>query len=151
MKSVSNQNFTNGIKQGYVNVKIFLAQTPKPIVGVTALSYEEVVDTEALYGIGNQPIGFGYGNYSYTGSIDLYHDEVESLQLIALAQGDNSGSITSILPFDIIVIISKFDSSTVSKHVLKNCIFQSNGRTLASGDASIKVSIPFMFSHINWI
>jgi hypothetical protein len=133
-------------------VKIFLSSSTKPLIGVKALSYTETNTKTAEYGIGSQPIGYSSGRYEYDGSITLYHNEVEALQQIALAQGDVQGSITSILPFDIIIIIGKTGSTTTKKHILKNCVFQSNGRTLAEGDgAAFTVEIPILFSHILWV
>jgi hypothetical protein len=153
MKSISNVNYTDGIKESWVNVKIFLSNSTKPIVGVKGLSYTETNSKVAEYGIGSQPIGYSSGRYEYDGSINLYLNEVEALQTVAFQQGDPQGSITTILPFDVIITIGKTGSTTPPKtQVLKNVVFQSNGRTLAEGDgAAISVEIPILFSHILWV
>jgi hypothetical protein len=151
VKSISNRNFTDGIKEGWINVKIFLSNTPEPVTGVTGLSYNEVNTKTALYGGGNEPIGYAVGNYEYDGEITLYENEVTALQKIAQNQGDVAGSITSILPFDIIITIDKTGTAEIKRHVLKNVVFQSNGRQLTQGDGAILVTIPLLFSKILWV
>lgn len=151
MKSISNKNFTQGLVEGWINAKIFLASSTTPITGVMGLKYTETNNKEAVYGIGNQPIGFSISNYEYDGEITLLLSEVQALQLVAVAQGDSAGSITSILPFEIFIIIDKIGSTSIQKNILNNCVFQSNGIELSQGEGVITVTIPIMFSSIQWV
>ena len=117
-QQLNNTVFIDGLTQGWATVKVNFAGSVNPITGITGISYTETNTKEAIYGYSNQPLGYSIGNYSYTGTISLFQFELETLQQIAIANGDSAGSITTILPFDLIITQNKFGSLTTTRQIL---------------------------------
>ena len=150
-QQLNNTVFIDGLTQGWATVKVNFAGSVNPITGITGISYTETNTKEAIYGYSNQPLGYSIGNYSYTGTISLFQFELETLQQIAIANGDSAGSITTILPFDLIITQNKFGSLTTTRQILKNVVFNNNGRAIKQGDGTIITDIDICFSGVQWI
>lgn len=152
MKSiVANTPLINGFEYGWSNITV-LINGVLPTVGITAIDYKETSAMENLYGVGNMPIARGVGNYTYEASITLYKSELIALQRAARTQNplNTTGSISAILPFDIIVSYLRPDGSGTTTDTLKNVQFLENSVGSGQGDTSIIVQIPLVLSHINW-
>lgn len=76
-------------------------------VGVAEISYNDEKGTEARYGKGAVPRGYGRKNYKASGSMTLDRDEFEKLKT---AQG---GNVYGNKPFPIVVSYGTGDQPTV--------------------------------------
>jgi hypothetical protein len=115
-----------------------------PIVGVTAIKYDETQDMTNIYGAGRRPVSRGYGKIEPTASVTLLMEEIENLQSVA-----PNGLVMDIPEFDIIV--AYLDSALTPRiHKLRNVRFKKNSRETATGDTSIPVELELIISHIDW-
>lgn len=115
-----------------------------PVVGITAIDYEERQGMENIYGAGRFPVSRGYGKVEPTAKITLLMEELETIQSVA-----PNGRIQDIPEFDISVVF--LDAALVTRtHKLRNVRFMNNNRRTASGDTSIPVEIDLIISHIEW-
>lgn len=115
-----------------------------PIVGVTAIKYDETQNMTNIYGAGRRPVSRGYGQIEPTASVTLLMEEIEALQSVA-----PNGLIMDIPEFDIVV--AYIDSALVTRiHKLRNCRFKKNAREVSAGDTSIPVEHELIISHIEW-
>lgn len=116
-----------------------------PIVGVTAIKYDETQNMTNIYGAGRRPVSRGYGQIEPTASVTLLMEEIEALQAVA-----PNGLLMDIPEFDIIVAFT--DTALVPRiHKIRNCRFKKNSRETATGDTSIPVELELIISHIDWI
>jgi hypothetical protein len=115
-----------------------------PIVGITAIEYEEKQDMKNIYGAGRRPVSRGYGAIEPTCKITLLMEEVENIQSVA-----PNGNLMDIPEFDIVVMFA--DSAlTPRKHKLRNARFMNNNRVSNQGDTSIPVAFDLIISHVEW-
>jgi hypothetical protein len=148
MKSPNNKLLINGLEYGQSNCTVLINNTL--LTSITNIEYSEETVNENLYGLGNQPVAIGIGNYTYTGSITIRKSELLSLQASARALGDKDGSIGSILPFSVIVSYSRPDNTGTAVDVLNSVQFMSLSNAVAQGDTSINITIPLRIGSISW-
>ena len=133
----------NGRAYDWASLRLqLLSQT---IVGITALSYEDMQEKVNNWGAGTMPVSRGYGKYEAKGSVTLEMKELERIQA-ALSPG---GRIQDIAPFP---IISSFvnPSNQLVTHTLHNCEFTGNKRDMKTGDTNVEVELELIISHISW-
>lgn len=131
--------------KSYEWADIVLNVLGSPIVGVTAIEYEEKQSMENIYGAGRFTVSRGYGKVEPTAKITLLMEEVQSIMAVAPL-----GRLQDIPEFDISVVY--LDAALVTvKHKLRNVRFMNNPRTSASGDTSIPVELELILSHVEWI
>jgi len=141
-----------------------------PVIGVSAISFSEVQNTQNLYGTGLYPVHTAFGKIVPSASITLQSEEIFALQNIA-----RDGILQNIPKFDIIIsymvfnyfgtVISELNSFDSAKSmedafiqdnnlprtiVLKNCRFVSNGQSINQGDMSISYTYDLNLTHIIW-
>jgi hypothetical protein len=131
----------NGINYSWSNISCILFGNV--VVGISKLEYNEKQTKENNYGFGDKPISRGYGNYEYSGSMELYLDEWK--KIIA---GSPDRSPLNIPPFEITVL---FGGSRVvfSKDVLQYVEFLENPLDANQGDSKLMVKIPLIIGNIS--
>ena len=133
----------NGQSYDWANITIsFLGS---PMTQVTKLSYDTKQNKTDHYGAYNQPINRGYGNITYTGSIEMYVDTWR-----AICQAAPLGSPLNIPAFTISVQYGDFNQSNVleCRDILQNVEFMEDPRTMSQGETGLKVTIPLIIAGI---
>jgi len=154
MKSIvasANPLLINGFEYGWSNISVFINGV-LPTIGITAINYSETADITNLYGFGNTPIARGVANLTYEASISLYKSDIIALQNAARVQNklNTTGSITSLLPFTVVVSYLRPDGSGVTSDTLLDCQFTNNSSGAAQGDSSIVTELTLVISGIKW-
>lgn len=115
-----------------------------PVVGVSAVEYNEDQAMEPVYGAGNRQIGYTKGKITNTGSITLAKEEIESLQKASL-----TGRLQD-LPEFVIVVAYLTEEGKMANHTLKYCKMKNNGRSLSEGNGGISHKIDLLIGEIVW-
>ncbi len=152
MKALSNKLFQtvfrNGFEYGASSITVLIDNAP--FISLTSLSYSEKVMLENLFGLGNQAVARGVGNYETTGSMTIRKSEIGALQIAAKAAGDPAGSLGSILPFQIVVTFIRPGGTGGTTDVLYNCQFTGNELNSSTGQTSLDVTLELVFTHVEW-
>lgn len=127
-----------GVQYGWGNITAILFGSP--LVGITKIEYKSTQKKDNLYGFGRDVVGRGYGNFEYTGSLEVYTEE-----WIKIIKASATGDPLQIPPFNITVVYAGTGVVPV-RDVLYNVEFLENPLTSSQGDTSIKVTIPIIFS-----
>lgn len=130
----------NGIAYSWTSVTLILFGVP--VTGITKIEYKRAQKKENNYGAGALPISRGYGNYEFTGSIEIYQDELR--RIIASAPGRDPLAIGI---FDIPVVF-QLPGGTYQKDTLKACEFMEEGLTASQGDTKLMVTLPLIIGDI---
>jgi hypothetical protein len=133
----------NGVNYSWGDVQVMLFGST-PLVGITSIEYSEDQDMENNYGAGNFPVGQGYGQFKYTGSIELYKEEINNI--IALAP---LGKIQLIPAFSIKVVYGN-TSQALTIDTLQSCVFMKNPFSAKANDKKMVMKIPLLIGNINW-
>jgi hypothetical protein len=115
-----------------------------PVIGITEINYSSTRNTQLIMGAGSEGISKGYGAKSYTASITLKLEEVQSLVAIA--------------PFNDLTAISNFtvdvfwlDSENLIIHnKLIFCTFMNNEIKTKQGDTSTDVVLNLCIGGIDF-
>ena len=134
-------NLINGRSYDYSSITLLLLNIP--VVGVTAINYEETQDKVNNFGTGNNPVSRGHGAKDGSGSFDLSMNETEAIRAAA-----SSRSLLDIPMFDVIIIYGN-TGGVVRTHVLKNVEFTSDTGGGSQGDTDLVGTYNTVFSHIN--
>lgn len=118
------------------------------VVGITAIDYEEKQDKQNNYGTGPFPVNRGYGNIVPSAKITLMAAEVEAIHTAAVVSGLRC--IQDIEPFDIAVTFVPGGTNKIVNHVLRNCEFTNNKRSVKQNDKENLVELELILSHIEW-
>jgi hypothetical protein len=150
MPGISYQSKVNGVLYSWSNLQInftgsIAAAANAAVKGVTSINYSTTQEKEAVYGAGIKPVGIGYGNKTYEGSITLQLEELNALAAIA-----PNGDITEIPPFDIIVSFATDNPSKIRKDVLRECEFKNMGVTVGQNDKMIETDIQLFIADIQF-
>ncbi|HMO63299.1 MAG TPA: hypothetical protein PKC39_14535 [Ferruginibacter sp.] len=137
----NNVPLINGKAYGWSNITIILAGAP--LIGVTAINYDDETEKENGYGSGQMPIDRGEGNYKAQASITIRAGENE-----ALIDKAPDGRLQNLGVFDIIV--QYLVGTRRIKHTIRNCEFTGNKRDVKQGDKIIDVEHTLIISHIDW-
>jgi hypothetical protein len=109
-----------------------------PVVGITKIDYKQTQKKENLYGIGRDVVGRGYGNFEYSGSIELY---IEEWKKIVQAAPNNSPLE---IPYFTITISYGGAGVVPTQDILYNVEFLENPFMSNQGDTNIKVTVPIL-------
>jgi hypothetical protein len=135
------QVLINGVSYAWRSIKMVIMG--RLITSMTAIDYKESQDIEPNYGAGEKPIGIGFGQVKFTGSITLYKEVIEDLKAIA-----PNGRLQELPPFTITVSFTSNGRTTTEK--LLSCVMMDNGVDTKAGDKSIPVKIPLFIGDIKW-
>lgn len=133
----------NGNEPAWANITINIAGVPG--VGITAIDYDEKQTVENIYGMGQHPVGRGYGNIEPTASLTALMSEVE-----AFRAASPSGRLQDIAPFDIVVSYAPVNSTKIITHKIRNCQFTDNPVSHSQGSIKTEVQLTLLPSHIEW-
>ena len=131
--------------QSYSWSNIVLTVLGNPIAGITKISYDSKQTKSNNYGWFNIPVSRGYGNVTYTGSI-----EMELSEWRAICKISPNGDPLQMPWFNISVSYGSFEQGQVFAFtdVLQNCEFLENPISASQGDTSLKVTIPLIIAGI---
>lgn len=138
------QPLINGEAQAWSSISVTLFGTP--IVGFTAINYDDEQEIEDNYGAGNYPVSRGFGNVKAKASITLLAEENDKIVAVA-----PEGRLNLIPEFDIIVQYIRPGTATIITHTIRNCRFTGNKREAKQGDKKLEVQHDLVCSHIDWI
>ena len=133
----------NGKTYEFADISIIMLGVP--IIGATAIEYDEKPNAENIWGTGRHPIARGHGHVVPSAKITLLMAEV-----LNLMTANGLGRIYEIPEFDIIVTFTD-DSLIPVTHKIRNCRFNSQGVTAATGETSIPIELELIISHIDWV
>jgi hypothetical protein len=133
----------NGINYSASNVTIIIYGTAQS--GITSINYKSVQTKDNNYGLGVKPVSRGYGNETYEGTIEMYRD---SWQAIINASPEKNPLK---IPPDQFQIIYSGDGVNFAQDNLEFTEWAEDPLSVASGDTSIKVSIPLTIGGITHV
>lgn len=133
-------SLVNGINFSWGNLSLVLFNSV--VIGVTEVSYKKKQVKENNYGMGQQPVSRGYGNYEYEGSITMYLDEWKRI-----IKASPNNDPMAIAPNDIQIC---FAGSRIlpNKDVLKMVEFLEDPMDAKQGDTKLMVTIPLVIGGI---
>lgn len=122
---------------------------PTPALDIVDVEYSDSQEVEEQYGKGRKARGYGLGNYTAQGKIKMKRREWTKLSAQLAATG--GGAILNHAPFTITVSYAQTDVDPTVTDTLKQCKLTGTGTTLAQGDKTAEVEIPFrILGGINW-
>ena len=133
----------NGIAYSAPNVTVILYGNAQS--GVTSINYKATQAKENNYGLGKEPVSRGYGTKTYEANIEMYRDAWQ-----AIIDASPSKDPTKIPPTQFQVIFSG-DGVNYKQDNLEFAEWTEDSLAVASGDTSIKVSIPLMIGGITHV
>ena len=112
------------------------------INGITKIDYRRTGNHTANYGAGTEPISYGFGQYKYSASIEIYQEEWKKIWLAA------GGSPLQLAQQDMYITIVPTNDSVVFPYtdIIYNVKFLEDGMTTNSGDTKIMITIPLLIS-----
>lgn len=134
------QILINGTSYGWGNIQVVMLGSP--IEGITKIDYKRTLKADPIYGAGQEPISYGYGQYTYSASIEMLTEEWKKISDAA------AGLPLTIAPFNISILFIPDQNGIIFpfKDILYNCQFLEDGLSANTGDTSLKVSIPLLIS-----
>ncbi len=138
------QPLINGQRHSWSSIEVNILD--RIVTGITAVSYDDSLAKENHYGAGDMPVHRGRGKYEAKASITLYNYEVEAIQA-AVGRGNR---LQDVAPFDVVVSFLDDATNDVVTHVIRNCEFSTNTRSMSQGDTKIDVALDLICSHIEW-
>lgn len=115
----------NGVSKTHSDITFVVDTTP--IIGLTALNYEDPQTIEGNFSNANKMTSVGFGPVRPTANATFTLEAIEQLQALAANVG---GRIQSLPFFQITVVLDNPEGGLFIKHVLKQCRFK--GRSFAS-------------------
>lgn len=140
------ETLVNGTSYGWANVQVVMLGGP--VNGITKIDYKRTLKVENIYGAGQEPVSVGYGQYTYTASIEILTEEWRKISLAS------AGNPLSLPLFNISVLFLPSSNPGGNgivipyKDILYNCQFLEDGFGSSSGETSIKVTIPLNITGI---
>lgn len=134
----------NGEAVAWAQVTVNMLGTP--VIGITAISYEETQEITDNYGKGNYPVSRGFGKVETKASVTLLAEESDAIVVKA-----PKGRLQEIPEFDVVVAYLPVGSTGAPfSHTLRNCRFKGNKRDVKQGDTKVEVQYDLACSHIEW-
>jgi len=130
----------NNINYSWADIKFVVFGVP--VVGITEIEYGKDLKVDSNYGMGQEPISYGYGNNTYKASITVYKDWWMSV--IAAAPNRDP---TQIPPFDIQIVYGS-SRVTASLDVLLSAVFTADALSTKQGDTKVMIKIPLVIAGI---
>ena len=133
----------NGVMPSWATIVVNIAGVP--VIGVTAIGYEDSQEIDNVYGAGQRPVGRGYGRINSKGSITLLRDEIE-----ALRAASPTGRLQDLAPFNIMVSFIPVGGSLMANHNIKGCQFLNDGVEAKEGDTKMEKVLDLVVGSIDW-
>ncbi|MGL4676044.1 MAG: hypothetical protein ACRCWI_00025 [Brevinema sp.] len=132
----------NGKMFDWGDITISLLPITPMIFSAKTISWDEELESEAIYGKGRVPIGYGKGNWKASGKLEMLKNEFEPLSLIAPAGILNLDPRYTLIN----VLYSNTAEGTVSlaATTLQGIRFTKIAETASQGDKELKVALDFI-------
>ncbi len=131
----------NGRNYDWSDVRV---KFPDFIMEVQEISYDDELEKELKYGIGNKPRGFGTGNYKASGKLSLLLEDYEHLTNYAASKG--KGIYDLVIPK--VIVSYANDNLPIQTDVLPHVTFTKKSNKAAQGDKTIKVELDFIIAGV---
>lgn len=131
----------NGVVHSWANLDVRIGGVP--VTGITKISYNEEQAIENIYGVGQYPVGRGYGRITPSASITLLREEIE-----AIRSASPTGRLQDIDPFFIVVSFIPSGGQRIKVDVLHDVQFTDDGLEASEGDTSNSKELTLVLSHI---
>ncbi len=128
----------NSKEYAWVNVQVVLFG--RIVIGIRGIKYKVSQEKEAVYGMGNKPLGIQSGNKTYEGEIMLLQSELEAIQRAAGVGND----VCDIPGFDIQVSYADRVSGIIVNDIVKFAEFTEAEKGMNQGDKFMEISLPFI-------
>jgi hypothetical protein len=135
----------NGRSFDWSMVAVRLSNGTIPLMGITAITYEDEQEIENNYGAGNMPVSKGYGNYTASCTITVPMEEVIKIQ-----RATESKRLQDVPSFDLVVSYIHPQLDRQVNDVIRNCDFTKNSRSLNQNDKTFPIELTLHCSHIDW-
>jgi len=132
----------NGVQYDWGSISLPLLGIT-PVTQITKISYIRKQKKENIYGAGYDPIGRGYGNKEYEGSIEMYSDLW--FQIINAAPNNDPLQIPY---FDLPVVFANTGQSPV-RDILRAVEFLEDPFAASQGETKLLVTIPLIIGLID--
>lgn len=132
----------NGVEYSWGDILLTIGGVP--VIGITAIEYDDDQVVENHYGAGRFPVSRSKGRVTSTAKITLAMGEVVGLQAKS-----PTGRLQDIAPFPVIVTYLPEDGQVVTDKIM-NCQFKKNARAWKEGDTRQLVELELVTSHIVW-
>lgn len=128
----------NSKEYSWSNIQVVLFG--RVVIGIRGIKYKVSQEKEAVYGMGNKPLGIQSGNKSYEGEIMLLQSELEAIQRAAGTGND----LTDIPAFDIQVSYVDKATGVIVNDVVKFAEFTEAEKGMEQGDKFMEITMPFI-------
>lgn len=115
-----------------IEINFGFASSSEAIYGIKAVKWERKRKVESNYGIGSQPISRGYGNWTYTASIEL-----DYATQVMFQEASPDGTLMGLGEFDLIVHFAHPDDGRTVTTTLQKCIFSEDGMEAKQDDTDL--------------
>ncbi len=132
----------NGVQWDWGSISIPLLSIT-PVTLITKINYSRKQKKENIYGAGYEPVGRGYGNKEYEGSIEMYADLW--FQIIAASPNNDPLQIPY---FDLPVIFANNGQAPL-KDILRAVEFTEDPFSGSQGETKLMVTIPLIIGLID--
>ena len=143
MNGTRTATMINGVLPSWSNLAVVVAGVA--VNGINKIDYSDKQSMDNIYGIGQRPIGRGYGRIECAATIGLERSEIE-----ALRAASDTGRLQDIAPFDIIVQFIPAGGTIITTHKILGCQFKDDDLSLSEGDTSNYTDCELIVSEIVW-
>ncbi len=117
-----------------------------PVTGITAFDFAENQNKENVYGIGQVPIGRGYGNIETSGSITLLRSEIEAMRASSITR-----KLVDIAPFTITLAYVPLGGTKVITVVFTNVEFTEDKFGMNQGDTKEEQQLNLIIGSMTYV
>lgn len=107
---------------------------------IQEISYDDELEKEASYGMGQMPRGYGEGNYKASGKISLLRDDFDSL--LDYCKRTNTPLYRLIFPK--IAVSYASDGGRTRTDILNKVTITKNSQKAAQGDKNLKIDLDLL-------
>lgn len=131
----------NGKNHDWSDVRI---KFPDFELEVLEISYDDELEKEVKYGMGNKPRGYGSGNYKASGKLSMLREDYIDLTNYAARKG--KGIYNLVIPK--IVVAFANNNLPMQVDTLPQVTFTKKSNKAAQGDKTLKVDIDFIIAGV---
>ena len=128
--------YYNLASYGWSTFTISIGTSNQDLVGVKGFSISSTQETEAIYGIGSEPVGISMGNRSYSGSVKFHLRELQRIE--------DAIPTKDIRDVQGITIFIQFKGGDNLKRIkIEGVVFEGGGIDMAQNNKETIVDIPY--------
>lgn len=110
---------------------------PGLVIGIQSIDYDDELEKELVYGLGNKPRGFGTGNYKASAKMTLLKEDFD--EIIAYCKKKKISLYE--LQFPAIVVSYANSNQRIVSDTLKQVSIAKTSNKAAQGDKGLKVDV----------